>query len=64
MFGIDSVACPMEIRAEIWQELALKLPRGPLVEMVTEIGLAETPAYGKQILNGQVKGRVVVDVNK
>jgi hypothetical protein len=32
--------------------------------MVTEIGLAELPAYGKQILEGQIRGRVVVDVNK
>ena len=64
VFGIDSVACPMDKRAEIWQALAAEMPKGPLAQMVTEIGLAELPAYGKQILEGQVRGRVVVDVNK
>ena len=64
VFGIDSVAFPMDKRAEIWQALATKMPKGPLAQMVTEIGLAELPAYGKQILEGQIRGRVVVDVNK
>ena len=64
VFGIDSVAYPMDERTKIWQALATEMPKGPLVEMVTEIGLSELPSYGKQILEGQVRGRVVVDVNK
>jgi len=64
IFGIDSVACPMDRRAEIWAALARDMPRDLLAQMVTEIGLADLPACGKQILEGQVRGRIVVDVNK
>jgi acrylyl-CoA reductase (NADPH) len=31
--------------------------------MVSEAGLADLPALGAAILKGQVRGRVVVDVN-
>ena len=64
VFGIDSVAYPMEKRAKIWEALAMEMPKGPLTDMVTEIGLAQLPSFGKQILDGEVRGRVVVDVNK
>ena len=64
VFGIDSVAYPMDERTKIWQALATEMPKGLLVEMVTEIGLSELPSYGKQILEGQIRGRVVVNVNK
>lgn len=64
VFGIDSVAYPMDKRAEIWQALADEMPKAPLVGMVTEIGLGDLADYGKKILEGQVRGRLVVDVNK
>jgi acrylyl-CoA reductase (NADPH) len=64
VFGIDSVACPMDKRAEIWAALARDLPKQSIAQLVTEIGLADLPDHGKQILDGKVRGRIVVDVNK
>jgi hypothetical protein len=31
---------------------------------VTEVGLADVPAVGRAILEGKVRGRTVVDVNR
>ena len=64
VFGIDSVACPMDRRAEIWAALAADMPKDKLAQMVSEVGLEDVPALGKQILDGQVRGRIVVNVNK
>lgn len=63
LLGIDSVKQPFEARLRGWQRLAKDLPLAGLQGMTQEIGLAEVPAFGAKILNGQIKGRVVVDVN-
>ena len=64
VFGIDSVMVPVAERAKIWDALDADMPRDVLEGMSEEIGLAEVPAYGKTILEGQVRGRIVVDVNR
>lgn len=63
LLGIDSVMCPVEKRLTAWTRLANDLPIQKLDEMIHMATLAEVPALGKQILKGQVQGRVVVDVN-
>ena len=63
VLGIDSVTVPLAQRSEIWTALAKEMPKDVLADMSQEIGLAEVPDYGRKILDGQVRGRIVVDVN-
>ena len=63
LLGIDSVMCPMELRVSAWARLARDLPLDKLEAMVSKVPLAEVAAFGPRILEGQVRGRTVVDVN-
>ena len=61
--GVDSVMCPRPRRLEAWQRLARDLDPALLARMTQQIGLAEALAVAPTMLAGQVRGRVVVDVN-
>lgn len=61
--GVDSVSCPFERRQEAWQRLQKQLPESALGEIAQVISLADLPEYAEKITEGQVKGRVVVDLN-
>ncbi|MEE8275742.1 MAG: oxidoreductase, partial [Alphaproteobacteria bacterium] len=63
LLGIDSVTCPMERRRTAWQRLTRELPLEKLDGMIVDATLADLPGLGGEILKGQVRGRVVVDVN-
>jgi acrylyl-CoA reductase (NADPH) len=63
LLGIDSVMQPYENRLRAWERIASDLPMEKLEAMVQPAALADLPQLGKDILKGQVKGRVVVDVN-
>ncbi|MGE9270791.1 MAG: MDR family oxidoreductase [Verrucomicrobiales bacterium] len=63
LLGIDSVMCPFEKRQRVWRRLSTELPMGKLEKMVQTASLREVPALASQILKGEIKGRVVVDVN-
>lgn len=63
LLGIDSVMQPYETRIEAWTRLAEKLDLDVLESMVQPATLADLPELGRAILKGQVKGRVVVDLN-
>ena len=63
LLGIDSVMQPFENRLPAWQRVAESLPMDKLESMIQPATLADLPELGSQILKGQVKGRVVVDVN-
>ena len=62
LLGIDSVMQPYDNRVRAWQRIAKDLPMDKLEAMVTPAKLADLPGLGVDILKGQVKGRVVVDV--
>jgi acrylyl-CoA reductase (NADPH) len=64
LLGIDSATCPLERRMTAWSRLAADLPLDKLDTMLTVVGLGEVPAMADRILKGQVRGRVVVDVNQ
>ena len=64
LLGIDSVMKPYPARLEAWRRIATDLPMDKLEAMVHEAQLADLPALGAAILEGQVRGRVVVDVNR
>lgn len=60
--GIDSVEAPMAARTEAWARLAVDLPMDKLSAMSETIPLAKVIDIAPEILKGQVKGRVIVDV--
>ena len=63
LLGIDSVMQPYDNRVRAWQRIARDLPMDKLEAMVRPATLDDLPGLGRDILKGQVKGRVVVDVN-
>ena len=63
LLGIDSVMQPFENRQRAWARIAKDLPMAKLESMVQPAVLSDLPQLGADILKGQVKGRVVVDVN-
>lgn len=63
LLGIDSVMQPYDNRLRAWGRVAKDLPMDKLEAMIQPATLADLPQLGKDILKGQVKGRVVVDVN-
>ncbi|EDQ04689.1 Acrylyl-CoA reductase AcuI [Sulfitobacter indolifex] len=63
VLGIDSVLQPYDNRLRAWERVAKDLPMEKLEAMVQPASLSDLPKLGADILKGQVKGRVVVDVN-
>ncbi|THF62168.1 acrylyl-CoA reductase (NADPH) [Pseudothauera rhizosphaerae] len=62
--GIDSVMAPRADRLEAWQRLGRDLDVAKLDLITHEIGLGEVIATAGRLMEGQVRGRVVVDVNR
>ncbi len=62
LLGIDSVMCPIEMRREAWKRLESDLDLSKLQAMTSEIGLADVIAAGPRIVDGQVRGRIVVKI--
>jgi acrylyl-CoA reductase (NADPH) len=62
--GIDSVMCPRPQRLEAWSRLARDLDVSKLETMTRVIGLSEAITTAPLLLAGQVRGRVVVDVER
>ncbi|MGZ9809699.1 MDR family oxidoreductase [Pseudoroseicyclus sp. H15] len=63
LIGINSVYVPYEQRLTAWARLAESLPMELLEEMIVPATLEDLPRLGAEILQGQVRGRVVVDLN-
>ena len=63
LVGVDYVMCPTPKRFEAWQRLASDLPIEKLDAMTTVEPMSKVPELGAEILKGQVRGRVVIDVN-
>jgi len=64
VYGIDSVLLPKAPREEAWRRLAADLPADKLDSTVSEAGLGDLLSLAPKILKGEIRGRVVVDVNK
>ena len=54
---------PYENRVRAWGRIAKDLPMDKLEAMIVPAALGDLPELGRDILKGQVRGRVVVDVN-
>jgi acrylyl-CoA reductase (NADPH) len=63
LLGIDSVMQPYAARVRAWGRLVRDLDLGKLDAMVRPATLADLTELGAAILKGEVRGRVVVDVN-
>lgn len=60
LFGIDSVQCPAAIRRKVWERLAGEWKPLQLTELVTEVTLAGLEEKIQAMLQGEIRGRVVV----
>ena len=62
LLGINSVYCPRQAREAAWKRLEFDLDRAKLGEMTAEIGLADVFEAGRLIVDGRVRGRIVVKI--
>lgn len=62
LIGIDSVMCPRESRLEAWKRLARDLDPASLDMITRVISINEAIASAESLMNGQVQGRLVVDL--
>jgi acrylyl-CoA reductase (NADPH) len=62
--GVDSVMRPYQDRIEAWERLGVDLNPELLALISREIGLSEAIAVAEQLLDGTVRGRVVVDTRR
>lgn len=60
LIGIDSVKCPLDARLQAWEKLAAEWKPGHLNEMVTEVSLEGLEEKIQAILQGGIRGRVLV----
>jgi acrylyl-CoA reductase (NADPH) len=60
--GVDSVMAPMPLRREAWARLARDLDLALLETMTSEVGLDGAIDAARQLMDGRVRGRVVVRI--
>jgi acrylyl-CoA reductase (NADPH) len=64
LVGIDSVMRPRPDRVEAWRRLSRDLEVNKLELLAEEISLAQALERAGLVLEGQVRGRIIVDVNR
>ena len=64
LYGINSVLVANSEREKAWALMARHLDAKKLEAMTVEIGLTEAIAYAPRVLDGQVRGRTVVNVQR
>lgn len=60
LLGIDSVMAPKALRLEAWKRLASELDRSSLAAITTTIGFEDITGAAQDIVDGRIRGRVVV----
>ncbi|GAN67803.1 acrylyl-CoA reductase (NADPH) [Acetobacter orleanensis] len=60
LVGIDSVRCPKEDRLAAWQQLAELIDPEKLDGILTEITLSEVKQAASDLLDGKIRGRILV----
>ncbi|NLP60087.1 MDR family oxidoreductase [Paraburkholderia sacchari] len=61
--GIDSVMCPRADRLVAWRRLSTDLDQSKLSLIFNEVGLAEVVPLATKLLDGRLRGRVIVNVD-
>ena len=64
LLGIDSVMAPKEPRMAAWARLSRDLDASALDAIAQEIALGEAIDAAGRLMEGKVRGRIVVDVNR
>ncbi|MGO8949438.1 MAG: MDR family oxidoreductase [Ktedonobacterales bacterium] len=62
LLGINSFDAPIERRRMAWKRLAETLPADLIEQTMQIVKLSDLPAHSTRILEGMVRGRIVVDV--
>jgi acrylyl-CoA reductase (NADPH) len=62
LLGVNSVTVPKPLRMEAWDRLARDLDQAKLAAMTTTIPFERVIAAGRDIMEGRIRGRVVVEV--
>lgn len=62
LIGIDSVLCPMDLRQNIWNKIATDWKLPTLDGVTIDCSLQELSGQIDHILNGQIRGRVVINL--
>lgn len=62
LLGIDSVMAPQALREQAWERLARDIDRSLLETMVEDITLADCVARAQNLIDGKVRGRLVVNI--
>jgi acrylyl-CoA reductase (NADPH) len=62
LLGINSVTLPKPLREEAWARLVTDLDRDKLKAMTTTIGFGEIKEKAQKIVDGKVRGRVLVEI--
>jgi acrylyl-CoA reductase (NADPH) len=60
LIGVDSVMAPLALREKAWSRLAQDLDPAKLDAITTEVALADAIDAAKRLMDGQVRGRIVV----
>ena len=60
LLGVDSVMAPLALRERAWSRLAQDLDLAKLDSITTEVPLGEAIAAAQRLMDGQVRGRIVV----
>jgi acrylyl-CoA reductase (NADPH) len=63
LIGINSVTMPIPRRLQAWERIAGNIGLDKLKALTTHVKLDEVPRIAAAIVAGQVRGRVVVDIN-
>ena len=64
LYGINSVTVPRGKRIAAYEQLSKLLDLKTLDEISHEISLADSIEYAQKLMAGNVRGRLIVDVNK
>jgi acrylyl-CoA reductase (NADPH) len=64
LVGVDSVQTPRPRRLEAWQRLGTDLDPALLDSLTTEVGLGQALVTARELLDGHVRGRIVVNTNR
>jgi acrylyl-CoA reductase (NADPH) len=62
LLGVDSVMCPLQLREQAWRRLESDLEAAKIAAITSEIALADVITAGRRIVEGQVRGRIVVKI--
>jgi acrylyl-CoA reductase (NADPH) len=63
LLGVDSVNCPMSLRAEVWQRLATDLKPTGVIAQAREVAFADLPTAFDDFIKARVVGRILVNIH-